>query len=362
MAAPESRGLSLTDHARRVRREDVIYFAHQLSVMIETGVSITDALASVADQTVNPHFKHVLKDITQTVQDGRPFSAALSKHPNLFPNMMICLLKASEASGTLSIMLDRVARYLTREQQIARKVRGAVMYPLFMLAMGLATTVFLLVFVLPQFATIYENKGASLPMLTRILLGASRLAVDYWYAWLAGLAAIIGGLIAYMRSPSGARVIDGLKLRLPIVGRMYIQLYLTRSMRTMGTMAGAGVPMLDMIQITRQLTANALFNDLWDRVDACLRQGSQLSDPLTDSPLIPPSISRMVAAGEKAGRLGQVMERVADFTEHDFEEAVTRTTQFIEPLMITVMGGMIGCVAIALLLPIFSIGKVMSGN
>jgi type IV pilus assembly protein PilC len=153
-----------------------------------------------------------------------------------------------------------------------------------------------------------------------------------------------------------------LKLNLPLLGPLFNQLYITRAMQTMGTMIAAGVPMLEMVSITRRVTQNACYQGLWDRVDEKLRHGAQLSDPLFESSLIPPSISRMIHSGEKSGRLGMVMQRIAEFTESDFDESVKRTTQFIEPVMVCVMGLVIGGVAISLLLPIFSVGRVMAGG
>jgi len=164
------------------------------------------------------------------------------------------------------------------------------------------------------------------------------------------------------KSPGGRRIVDWMKLNLPVAKGLFLQLYLSRATRTMGTMITAGVTMLDMIDITRQVTTNSYFDDLWDKVDEWLREGSQLSEPLFNSPLIPRSISQMIYSGEKSGQLGKVLARVADFTETQFDQSVKNTTQFIEPLMIGIMGTIIGFVAISLLLPIFSVGNVVAGT
>jgi type IV pilus assembly protein PilC len=348
--------------SKRVKRKEVIFFAHQLAVMIETGVPLTDALESTRDQAANPHFKAVLNDVTAHVEAGGDFSSALAKYPRVFPNAMVSLIRASEISGTMAQMLDRLSGYLTKEEQTARQVKGALMYPIFMLVMAVSVTIFLLAFVLPKFAGIYASRGAALPAPTRLLLAISEGLIGYWYLWTL-LAIVVGGVVMMLpRVDAGRRFLDYLKLNVPLAKQLFTQLYITRATRTMGTMIAAGVTMLDMIDIVKQVTNNIYYQDLWDEVDDRLRQGSQLSDPLFASPLFPRTIAQMIYSGEKSGQLGKVLARISDFTEAEFDQTVKNTTQFIEPLMVGVMGTIIGFIAISLLLPIFSVGNVVAGT
>ena len=357
----DSPTVSMKTHYRNIKRDEVIHFTHQMSVMIDTGVTLGEALESISQQTSNEHFKAVLTDVSDRVQAGQQFSAALEQHGKIFPNLMVSLLKASEASGTMGQMLERISEYLTKERNTIKSVRGAMVYPVIMMLMASGVTIFLLTFVLPRFGKIYANRGAMLPAPTRLLLGVSEFLTNFWYIPVGVIVTLIG-LLVYMQTQDwGRRAIDWVKLNVPLIGNMFRQLYITRATRTMGTMISAGVPMLDMVAITRDVTRNKHFEDLWDAVDGQLREGVQLSNALFESPLIPPSVSRMIHSGEQAGRLGQVMEKIAAFTEHDFDEAVKRTTEFIEPAMVAFMGGLIGFVAISLLLPIFSVGQVMAG-
>jgi type IV pilus assembly protein PilC len=349
-------------HDRRVKRAEVILFTHQMAVMVETGVPISDALNSCAEQAANESFRAVLRDVAEHVQAGGDFSGALRRHPSVFPNVMVSLVKASEMSGTLGPMLDRISKYMAKDAQSLRQARGALMYPAFMATMAAGVTIFLLAFVLPKFTKIYATKNAVLPAPTRFLMAVSSGLVDFWYVWIALIVAAVVGVILARRVPAGRRLIDFIKLRSPVIGPIFLQLYISRATRTMGTMLNAGVSMLDMISIVRQVTQNVFFDDLWDDVDQRLRQGSQLSDPLFASPLMPKSISQMVYSGEKSGRLGQVLGRVAEYTEAEFDQTVKTATQFIEPVIIAVMGAVIGFVAISLLLPIFSVGRVMAGQ
>ncbi len=357
VAAP----VSLTQQGKAVKRDDVIHFTHQMAVMLQTGVPLSEALETVNEQATHEAFKAVLSDVCSSVQAGGAFSAALMRHPKVFPNLMTSLIRASEASGTMGQMLERISVYLSKERQMVKKVRGALAYPLFMLFMAVGVTIFLMTFVMPRFAKIYEGKGAALPLPTQMLIGVSDALINYWYLWIGCVAVAIGGFLWFRTTPLGRQCLDRLKINVPIIGSLFRQLYICRAMQTMGTMVNAGVPMLDMISITRGVTVNTQYQKLWDQVDEKLRHGAQLSVPLTESTLIPRSIARMISSGEKSGRLGQVMQRIAEVSETDFDEAVGTATQFIEPLMITVMGLIIGGVAISLLLPIFSIGRVISG-
>lgn len=346
----------------RISRDDVITFAHQLAVMVDTGVPISQALESVAEQVRNPAFHDVLQDVTERVQAGGELSAALNAYPKVFPRVMVNLVRASEASGTMGPMLERVSSYLTKERQTAKKIRGALTYPAVMFVMVIAVTIFILTFVLPKFAVIYQSKGAALPLPTRLLISLSGTLINLWWLWIGGIVVVIAGLMLAARTAFGRRVFDFFKLHAPVIGGLFNKLYLTRTCRTMGTLIAAGVPILDMVEIVRNVSNNAYYEDLWNDIDDRLRQGSQLSDMLFNSSLIPRSVAQMVYAGEKSGRLGDVLDRISQYTEDDFDTAVKTATQFIEPMMVLLMGLIIGFIAIALLLPIFTVGRVMAGN
>jgi type II secretory pathway component PulF len=273
---------------------------------------------------------------------------------------MTSLVAASEASGTMGMMLERISGYMTKERQTAKKIKNALTYPAIMLVMIVAVTVGLLVFVLPKFTTIFAQRGAALPLPTQALILISGALTQYWWAFLLGIVAVVTAFVAAKRTEPGRRVIDRAKLRCPVLGHLFRKLYLTRAMRTMGTMIDAGVPVLDMITIVREVTANRWYEDLWDDLHERMQRGSQLSDGLFESPLIPRAISQMVFAGEKSGRLGTTMNKIAEFTEAEFDDQVKTTTSLIEPAMTASMGIIIGFIAIALLLPIFTVGNVVA--
>ena len=346
----------------QIKRSQIISFAHQLAVMVETGVPISEALHCIADQADTPDFQNLVRDVAAQVEAGGELSRALDKYPKIFPPIMISLVRASEVSGTMGPMLERVSAYLGKEAATYKKIKGALTYPAVMLVMVLLVTVGLLVWVLPQFASIFASKGAALPWPTRLLMFLSDTLIQHWYFWLGGLIALGAGFIFTLRTRKGIRLFDRVKLISPIFGDLFSKLYVTRATRTMGTMISAGVPVLDMVSIVRDVTRNALFEELWDDVDERLRRGAQLSDALFESPLIPRSVAQMIYAGERSGRLGPTMEKIAHFTEEEFDEQIKTTTNLIEPTMVAIMGGIVGFVAIALLLPIFSVSTVVGGS
>jgi len=304
----------------------------------------------------------VLQDVADEVRGGRELSAALAQHEKVFPTVMVSLVRASELSGTMGKMLDRISKYMAKEAVTARKIKSALTYPAIMISAVLVITTGLLLFVLPRFASIYANRGAALPAPTQFLLGLSDSVQNYWWAYLLGIAGLIVTGVLGLTTQAGRRVVDHLKLNTPLIGSLFRKLYVTRSMRTLGTMIEAGVPILDMIPIARSVTANSQFDALWDEVDQRLRNGSQLSAPFFSSDLIPRSVAQMVFAGEKSGRLGDVMYKVAEYTEQEFDEQVKQSTAYIEPAMVVTLVFVIGFVAIALLLPIFQVSKVASGG
>jgi type IV pilus assembly protein PilC len=330
--------------------------------MLETGVPLTEALDSFCAQTPRREFKQVLGALRDDIHSGEPLSLAMSRWPRVFPPLMISLMKASEASGTMAMMLGRVGSYLGKERRTARQIRGALAYPLFMMVSALAMTVFLMAFVLPRFARIYEARAATLPAPTKVLLGISTFITGEFLVYGPILAVVTVGLALFLRAPRGRRLLDWLRLNAPVLRTLYGQLYVTRATRTMGTLLAAGVNLLDIIDICRGVTSNAYYADLWDRMERGIREGRQLSDAVLACPHVPPNVASMIASGERSGRLPAVMERIADFSEQELDAAVKQVTSFIEPLMIAIMGLVVGGVAMALLLPIFSMGRVMTGH
>jgi type IV pilus assembly protein PilC len=316
-AAPDldEKQIRRNEAAKRVRREDVIALCTQLSVMLETGVPLSEALDAFRKQMVRPEFRQVLEVLCEDVEGGEPLSAAMEKWPRVFPGMMVSLMKASEASGMLATMLGRVGEYLSKERRTVKQIKCALSYPVFMMSSGVAITIFLVSFVLPRFAMIYEQRKATLPTPTKILLQASDFMTTQYAVYVPVTIGLLLATVIWARSRSGRRGLDWLRLNLPLLGTMYGHLYLTRAMRTMSTLLAAGVNVLDVIDICRGVTINEYYGRLWDSMEQGVREGRQISDAVSKSDLVPPNVASMITAGEKSGRLAEVMERIAEFSQ-----------------------------------------------
>jgi type IV pilus assembly protein PilC len=346
--------------ARKVSRDDVIYFASQLAVMVDTGVPLADALDAIAQPGDSPALQAVVADLAEQVKGGTEFSSALEKYPRVFSQLFVALMRASEASGTMGQMLQRISEYMEQQRNMRRRVKGALTYPIAMVCFATAVVVGMLVFIMPRFERIFASRGARLPAPTRVLLAVSGSLVDWWWAYLLGLGAAVAGACLYTRTPAGRRAVDGLRINLPVIGRMFRMNYLAMSLRTMATMVASGISMLDGLYITSKVAGNCHYERIWTDLAEGVKEGATLSDQLSAARLIPPSVSRMIAAGERTGRLATVMNRVAGFCEEELKVSTRTVTAMIEPAMIVTMGLIVGGIALALLLPVFSISKVVA--
>lgn len=349
-------------HAERsVKAEEVISLTTQLSVMLETGVTLSQAMDAYAAQAKGRPLATVVGNVSKSVAGGDTLSSALARFPKAFPVLMISLMRASEASGSMAQMLGRVSGYLGDERKTKKQIKGALTYPVIMLTLALSITGFLVTWVLPKFGKMYASREAALPKITQIVLGISDFMINSWMYLIAGIFAAIIGFIVTSKTAPGRRAIDAFKIRAPVLGPMFRTFYLTRAVRTLATLLAAGVPVLDAVNICRGLTPNTAWLHLWDDIAASITSGRTISEVVLERPrLIPPPVAQMISAGENSGRLPAVLERIAQTTQEDLDEAVKQATQLIEPIMILFMGSTIGTVAIALLLPIFSIANTMS--
>jgi type IV pilus assembly protein PilC len=344
----------------KIARADVIQVSTQLAIMLETGVTLNEALECIARQSEKPRVRMVMTDLCEQLQAGNSFSDSLSRHPRSFPTLYVALIRASEKSGMMARLLNRATAYLRDEQETIRKVKGALTYPAIMFAFAITTTTFLLAFVLPRFTAIYANKKAALPGPTRFLMALSDFLVNDWMLLVAAIATTIVAAFFYVRTNAGARLWHFVQLNVPLFGKLYRKLHLARGLRMCGTMAGAGVQLLECVKTAHDLCPNTYFRDLWQQAEEQIQAGKQLSEPLFASPLVPRSVAQMLYSGEKSGKLAMVMEQVSTYAELELKEQITNMTRYIEPLMIVVMGLIIGGVALALLLPIFTISKVLA--
>jgi type IV pilus assembly protein PilC len=379
-------------HATKVKQTELILFTTQLAVMLDSGVVLSDALDAIAEQAEYGTFKMITIDVAETVKSGESFSKALASYPKVFDSMFISMVKASEASGTMVEMLRVLSGYLNFESETRKRIKGALTYPFIMALMAVVATGILIFFVLPRFMKIYEARGAALPKITQILVGLSQMLGDFQVVTIILTVVILTSIALYYccKTLTGRRVIDYLKIRTPVLGTMFVDMVITRSMRIMATMINTGVKLLDAIDVIQDSCENYYFKLLWAKTDEKIRDGYQLSESLqisqgsegapfheanpktvtepqkqssafrTPTQLIAPGIIQMLRAGEKSGKLGEVSDKISVFYEKKLEASIRATTALIEPLMITILGVIIGTIAIALLLPVFRISTVIA--
>lgn len=342
---------------RRVRKADIIYAASQLAIMVETGITLSAALTSIAEQEENPTLQAVLLDLKQRVENGEDFSAALAHHPKHFDRTFVAMIRASEQIGTLGEMLEQVSEYMRKEQETRNKVRAAMAYPAVMAVVAVGVTIFLLTYILPKFTPLFERKGVKLPLPTVVVMRASHVLLDYWYFWLAGVVALTAAYLFGRRTEQGRRILDACKIRLPVLGPMFRKVTISRSIRTLGTMIRSGVSMLDAIALTADVSGNYYYEQAWRHVQDEITRGSQVCEALRNNPLFPRTLVQMIGAGEETGRLDDVLTKVSNYYDREVETSLKAATSMIEPAMITVMGVVVGGIGMGLLLPIFSLSR-----
>jgi len=340
-------------------QKDVLNFTTQLAVMIRAGISIRAALEGIADQAENPKFQKILLQIKQDVESGKSFSEALAKHPKLFGPLYINMVRASEMSGSFSQMLDRIAGYLAQQIETRAMVIGAMIYPAVIGTLAVGTTIFLLTFVLPRFAAVFEGKEAAMPVPTVVLMSLSAFMVNWWWAVCGALVLGVVGLFFFTKTEVGGWWWDTLKLRVPIFRRMFRALYISRGLHTMGELVNAGVPMLDTLAITGEISGNRLYKRMWRGVYGSVKQGKKIIHPLQKTSLLPKSVVQMVGAGEESGKLGEVLDHVSVYYAKQLRDAIKTVTSMIEPIMIIVMGSVVGFIAMAIILPIFKLSTLV---
>jgi type IV pilus assembly protein PilC len=337
----------------------VLDFTTQLAVMVRAGIGIRSALEGIAEQTEHARFKQVITGLKTDVESGKQFSEALSRHPKLFNPLYINMVRASEMSGSFGKMLDRIASYTAQQIETKKMVIGAMIYPGVIGTMAIGVTIFLLTFVLPRFGAVFEGKEDVLPWATTFLMGLSAFMVANWPYLLGGVIVLGIGLFLFLRTEVGSTALDHLKLRFPVFRRMFKALYISRSLQTMGELINAGVPMLDTLAITGDISGNIIYRKMWRQVYSSVKQGKKIATTLQSQSLLPHAVVQMISAGEESGKLGEVLSEVSTYYAKQLRDAIKAVTSMIEPIMIVAMGSIVGFIAMAVILPIFKMSQIV---
>ncbi len=341
-------------------RKDLIHVSTQLAIMIDTGVTLSDALDCIAAQSEKPNVKRIVQDVCQEVQAGVDFSTALQRHPRAFPRLFVALISASEKSGMMAKLLQRATGYLRDEHDTIRRVRGALTYPAIMLGFAIGTTTFLLAFVSAEVHRDLRIQKGRPPRAHQNSHGHQLRSSSPNGRWFSRSSAqAIFGVVLASAPPGRARAFHYVQLQYSAAWRPVPQALSFARTAARRHHGRRGVSLVDCVKTAHDLTANSYFKDLWDEVSQQIQAGKQFSEPLFRNSLVPRSVSQMLHSAERSGKLAQVMEQVSGFAEEELKQTIADLTRYIEPIMIAVMGGIIGSVVLALMLPIFTISKVI---
>ena len=342
-----------------VKPRDVVIFTRQFSTMIDAGLPIVQALDILSRQNDNKAFKTVLLGVKESVESGGTLAEGLGRFPKAFDQLYVNMIAAGENGGILDVILDRLSIHMEKAMKLKREVKTAMIYPAVVVsAAGIVTSV-LLIFVIPTFADLFSDFGSSLPLPTQLVINLSNFFVANWYIIFGGLGLSFGMLTRFLKTDRGQEVTHPLFLKLPVFGDIIRKVAVARFTRTLGTMVSSGVAILEALNICAKTAGNKVVEKEVMRARIAISEGKSMVEPLLDSVVFPPMVVQMIGVGESTGALDKMLQKVADFYEDEVDNAVGAMKQLIEPLMILVLGTIIGGLVIAMYLPIFKMGSVV---
>lgn len=337
-------------------------FTAQLALMLRTGTPLLEGLDALAKQADSDRARLLIEDIRNRVKGGATLTDAMAAHPTVFEPFYVSSVRAGETSGKLVDVFKRIEEYLQQRLEIRTQVTTALIYPGIITTLAISAVVFILTFVLPRFIVIFERSGVALPLPTRILMAFSYSAITYWYLWIGGTIVTVVGTYLFVKTPTGRRTIDFLALRLPVLGPLTNSLQTSALMRTLGTLLGAGVPIIQSLEVARDSCRNGAFRRLTEELIARVVSGGDMASVIRHNPLISPSIQQMVITGEKSGALAEVMTAIANHLDKDADKQIKRLMALFEPAVLIAMGVMVGFIAVSVLLPLFRLTAVAHGG
>jgi len=338
---------------RKVKLKDLSVFSQQFAAMIDAGISLVDALNILIDQTDHKRLRDVIQQVTDDVETGISLADAMEKHPAVFPELYIQLVKAGESGGVLDRILNKLADHYDRQDELNSMVRSALYYPLVIFAVGIIVVIFLLTQVVPQFVGMFRDFGSELPLPTRMLLGISTFMQSYWWALLLAFIVLLFVLARFRNTPAGREKTDRWFLKIPIIGPMLRKVYISRFSSTLAILIDSGVDLLTALAIVEDVVGNKVYGDVLTKARARVREGSTLSEPLAASGEFPAMVVQMLNVGEETGSIGTMLNKVSTFYDRQVEASVEGAISLIEPIMIVFLAVMVGFVAISIVTPMF---------
>ncbi len=343
---------------KKVQQSEIIFFSRQLSSLFKSGISITAALNSIAEQTRNKILKGVINSVLKDIQSGASFSQSLAKHPDIFSDLFVSMVRVGETAGILDEVLERISQLYTQEMELKSRLKSAMIYPVILVVVATVIVGFLLIKIIPQFAVIFDIYEAKLPLSTQLLLGLSFLVRKLW---IPAILATIGSIVwfkKYIKTEKGRYRFHFHLLRLPLFGQLYLKVIVSRFSRTLGALLRSGVPMLEALYVTEKTVGNSVISRIIENVRVAITEGQSLTDPLKTSGAFPSTVVQMVSAGEKSGKLDQMFIDIASFYDREVDYTIRNIVSSLEPLLLLAMGSLVAFIALSVLLPIFNLIKV----
>jgi general secretion pathway protein F len=341
-----------------VKKTEIAAFTRQIATLLRSGIPLADALGALVDQVTNVRLKTPLSEVRTNVNEGQSLADSLAKHPKLFDELFVSMVRAGELAGNLDEVLTRLADFLESSQKLKTKIQGAMIYPMVMVVVGSGIMAVLMIKVIPEITSMFTSQGKTLPLNTRFLIGSSNFLGKYWL-WI--FFALVAGTILFRKwinSKEGKPVWHRFVLKLPVLGELVRTINVGRFARTLGTMLQSGVPMLRALETGKQIVGNVLIKDAIEDAKKAVMEGESLAVTLKRSGQFPPTMIHMVAVGEKAGQLEQMLERVAITYESEVDSKLSRFTALLEPMMLVVMGGAVAFIVFSILQPIMDLGQI----
>ena len=343
-----------------VKKKDIVIFTRQFSTMIDAGLPLIQGLKILAEQSTNITFKRALKEIVRDVEGGSSLGEAMGKHPKIFDRLFVNLISAGEVGGILDTILQRLASHIEKAEKLKSRIKGAMTYPLIVIAIAVMVISVILIFVIPVFEEMFAGAGSALPIPTQIVVGMSRFLKGN-FLYIIGALVVIGFVFRqYRKTKRGRKQTDAISLKLPIFGMLLKKVAVARFTRTLGTMISSGVPILDALEVVAGTSGNVILEEVILDVRSSIAEGQTISEPLSESDIFPGMVVQMISVGEATGALDTMLEKIADFYDEEVDVAVDALTTMLEPLLMVFLGGAIGGMVVAMYLPIFKMAAAMT--
>ncbi len=346
----------------RIKPAEVEFFTYQMATLINAHVTLPRALAVTLEQLINVELKRIVEQVKYDVEHGSTFYDALAQHPKVFPNLYVNMVKAGETGGVLGVVLERLAEFAERQRHLKNEVISALFYPAILLSLSVIAVSVLMTFVIPKFTAMFTELGVDLPGPTRILIGITNFLSAYWWVILIGGIGAVFGIRQYLRTEGGRLAFDRLKLKLPIIGVIFSTFALVRFTRTMATLLENGVVLLPALRVVKDTIGNLVYSNAVAEAEKEIERGSTLSRQLQESRVFPPLVTHMIAIGEESGNPEQMLAKLSEYYDTEIKKNLERLTNSIGPLVILLMGLLIGFIAVAMILPIFEASSSLGGQ